>query len=63
LFIKIEMGRNHSGLYPIVSMIDQHAFLHGFGAIAAPSRSFEPRWFAVNSRSTSSWQEHSRRDG
>src|SRR5260370_1305167 len=37
LFIKLQMRRNHSGLDPIVSMIDQHAFLHGLGATAAPS--------------------------
>src|SRR6266436_5907961 len=51
LFIKLEMGRNHSGLDPIVSMVDQHAFLHGLGATAAPSRSCEPGEFGVNSPS------------
>jgi len=51
LFIKLEMGRNHSGLDPIVSMVDQHAFLHELGATAAPSRSCEPGEFGVNSPS------------
>jgi hypothetical protein len=43
------MSRDHSGLDPVVTMIDQHAFLHGFGATAAPTRSFEDDRFAVNS--------------
>ena len=32
LFVNVEMSRHHSRLDPIVAVVDEHAFLHGFGA-------------------------------